>query len=189
MRLFVAIALPQEVKAALAKAQDRLKASVSERSVKWSPQEQRHLTLKFLGNITEETCSALVESIRDACAGLGVLQLCTQGVGFFPTALRPRVIWAGVEEERQKLPELWRVIVAATRPFTTEAAESHFAGHVTLGRVKELSREEIAALAEAAQSMRDSVWGTWMVQSVQVIGSQLTAAGAWHSVVAEVQLG
>ena len=62
--------------------------------------ESVHITLKFIGEVSLET----VEKIRLALGSLPAfppIALGFAGLGFFPSARRPRVFWAGVEADPQ----------------------------------------------------------------------------------------
>ena len=63
--------------------------------VRWVRPESLHLTLKFVGETSEET----VEKIKAALAQIRVNQfpLNFKGYGFFPTAKSARVFWVGIE--------------------------------------------------------------------------------------------
>ena len=50
-RLFIAIAVPEEVKSAIGRVQSQLRAVVPDADISWTKREQFHLTLKFLGAI------------------------------------------------------------------------------------------------------------------------------------------
>jgi 2'-5' RNA ligase len=101
MRAFVAVDLPEPIKAAISEQQHALRSALSlprERSddMKWTRPEGIHLTLKFLGEISGRE----VAQVIDALAGLASFELFAlqvKGFGFFPDARRPRVLWVGVE--------------------------------------------------------------------------------------------
>jgi 2'-5' RNA ligase len=98
------------------------------------------------------------------------------------------VIWVKVEDAAGQVIHLQQQIQTATQPFTTEAPEEKFTGHVTLGRVKAISRDEGKALAEIAVKMRERVFGEWRSAEVEVMKSELSSEGARYSRVAEISL-
>jgi RNA 2',3'-cyclic 3'-phosphodiesterase len=95
MRLFVAHEIPASVRAALGEVLARLRP-LAGRNVRWSDPAGIHLTLKFIGEVE----AGAVEAIRGALAGIhreNPVEVAFRGLGWFPTARHPRVLWAGVE--------------------------------------------------------------------------------------------
>jgi 2'-5' RNA ligase len=187
-RLFIAVAIPEAVKAKIAEAQAELRRALSEHGVRWTRREQFHLTLKFLGDVDTARVEALGEAIRAACRGFGVLHLRAERVGFFPDLRYPRVVWTGVNEEAERLTRLRQALDAATRVFTSEQKEERFSGHVTLARIKAIRRPEAEALGKVAAGMADRVFGHWTASQVELMRSVLSPQGASHNALAEIAL-
>ncbi|MBU6411691.1 MAG: RNA 2',3'-cyclic phosphodiesterase, partial [Verrucomicrobia bacterium] len=103
LRVFVAIATPEPVRHELQRVQRELAPLAPPGVIRWIMPEQFHLTLKFLGNVPAERAAALKETLRPACSEHPALRLRAQGVGFFPNAASPRVIWAGVNDSAGQL--------------------------------------------------------------------------------------
>ena len=189
LRLFVAIPMPETVRNEITGIQQEMRQLVSRDAVRWTKPEQFHLTLRFLGDVTGTRVSALQEAVNAACAGVPALRLRAQGVGFFPKAHSPRVIWAGVNDGRGRLADLQKKIEGAVQPFAEKPGAEKFAGHVTLGRVKFLNRPEIEKLAAHAQAIKDRLFGEWTANEVELIRSDLLPAGASHTLLAAIRLG
>jgi len=184
LRLFVAISTPEAVRNEIAAAQLELQRLVSRDAIRWAKPDQFHLTLRFLGGIPGARVPALRGAVNAVCAGSPALRLRAQGIGFFPNARSPRVIWAGVNDGEGRLVDLQKKIEAAVRPFTQEPGTEKFAGHVTIGRVKHLNRPEIEKLTALAQAVQDRLFGEWTANEVEIIQSRLLPAGAEHSLLA-----
>ncbi|MGO8925970.1 MAG: RNA 2',3'-cyclic phosphodiesterase [Limisphaerales bacterium] len=187
-RLFIALAIPEAVKAKMEEAQAELRRTLPEHGVRWTRREQLHLTLKFLGDVDAARVEALGEAIRAACRGFGTLHLRAERVGFFPDLRYPRVVWAGVQDQAERLPRLQQAVDAATRDFTTEQKEERFTGHVTLARIKAIRRPEAVALGKAAAARTEMVFGQWNAGQVELMRSVLSPQGASHSSLAVVAL-
>ena len=143
LRLFVAIPVPDAVREEMLRVQHELQPLAPRGVVRWTKPEQFHLTLRFLGDVSSDRVAGLQESVRAVCSGVPALHLRAQGVGFFPNARSPRVIWIGITDGENRLVDLQRKIEAAVQPFTAEQGGERFAGHVTLGRFKQSKRLEI----------------------------------------------
>ena len=184
LRLFVAIPMPEAVRNVVHNVQQEMRQRVLPDAVRWTKPEQFHLTLRFLGDVPVERVPALQEAVSTVCAGEPALRLCAHGIGFFPNARLPRVIWAGVNDGEERLAALQKKIEDAVRSFAEKPAAEKFAGHVTLGRVKSLKRPEIEKLAAHAQAVKDRLFGEWTANEVEIIQSRLLPAGAEHSLLA-----
>jgi RNA 2',3'-cyclic 3'-phosphodiesterase len=187
-RLFIAVALPEGVKAKIEDAQAELRRALPERNVRWSRREQFHLTLRFLGDVEAARVKALGEALRGACQGFAPLRLRAEGIGCFPDLRYPRVLWTGVADEAQQLPRLQAAVELASRDFTTEEKEERFTGHVTLARIKGIKRAEAEALGQAAAGMKDRRFGEWTAYKIELMRSELSPQGARHTPVAAIAL-
>lgn len=187
-RLFVALTVPEDVKDHVERAQQRIRRALRDGGVKWTSREQFHLTLSFLGNVPRPAIDGLTASLHAACRGFGSLDLQAAEVGFFPNARRPRVIWVGVRTPDERLAQLARAVQEVSRQITGEAPEERFAGHVTLGRVKELRSGTADDLARAAGPLAAEVFGGWRAGEVHLMRSELSSQGARHSVLSVISL-
>lgn len=187
-RLFIAVAIPQEVKAKIEAAQSELRRALTGPGVRWTRREQFHLTLKFLGDVDAARVQPLEEAIRAACRGFGPLHMRAERVGFFPDSRPPRVVWAGVRDETDQLPRLQQAVDDATRDFTTEPTEERFTGHITLARIKAIRRPEADALGKAAAGMAERLFGQWPACEVELMRSVLSPQGARHTSLATIAL-
>ncbi len=131
MRLFIALELPGEVRAELAGVQRGLQGL----PVRWVSGAGMHLTLQFLG----ETDEALVGPLLAGLAGLGgrPIRLRLAGLGAFPSARQPQVLWAGVGGDVEALAALRGEVAAATAALGLADEARSFKPHLTLGRVRQ----------------------------------------------------
>ncbi len=127
MRLFVAIPLPDDIRAGLA----RLAGGVP--GAKWVAAENMHLTLRFIGEVDGG-------GVADIAAALGRLggaglRLQLQGVGQFGDRRRARVLWAGMERS-EPLLRLQARIETTLQGSGLEPERRKFHPHITLARLK-----------------------------------------------------
>src|SRR5512134_624706 len=95
LRLFIAIALPDDIKARLAALQRELREGLGRSSISWTRPENLHLTLRFLGDISSDRIDDLTAALAAAAASQAPLNLTVAGLGCFPSSRRPRILWAG----------------------------------------------------------------------------------------------
>jgi RNA 2',3'-cyclic 3'-phosphodiesterase len=187
-RLFVAVTIPEAIKAKIEEAQAELRRALPERAVRWTRRAQFHLTLRFLGDVEAARVEALAEAIRAACRGFGPVHLRAGRVGCFPDLRYPRVVWVGVQDQAEQLPRVQEAVESATREFTTETKEERFTGHVTLARIKGIRRPEADALGKAAAGMAERLFGQWTAYKVELMRSELLPQGARHTSLASIAL-
>src|SRR5215475_9916103 len=136
LRTFIAIELPQPVLALLENAQATLAQTVPRGSVRWVRPEGIHLTLKFLGNVSEEKSADILTALDMLAQREARLDLETAGLGFFPPRGALRVLWLGVGGQIAALAALQRRVDQALVPlgFSPEGRAS--SPHLTLGGVQ-----------------------------------------------------
>lgn len=190
LRTFIAIELDRDLKAELVLLQDRLREQVAPRSVRWVQPDGIHLTLKFLGDTPAETVGAIEAALTRATAAYQPFAFSVGGLGCFPNARRPRVVWVGLQEPTGVLARLRHDIEAHIAPlgFPTEGRPFH--AHLTLGRVqRRASKSEVREIGEAVASSAVGTVGEMAVSSVSFIKSDLRPSGAVYTTLSEAGFG
>ena len=188
LRLFVAISIPEEIKARIEETQAELRRALPGECVRWAKRGQFHLTLKFLGDVEAPRLEALTDALRLACGTFPELPLRAQGIDFFPDSRIPRVIWAGVRDSDGRLPTVQSAVELAVGGFTRERREEKFAAHVTLGRVQGIRRAQAERMAELAAATADRFFGAWTAGAIEVIRSELLPGGARYTALSVIPL-
>lgn len=188
-RLFVAIDPPEPVRRRLAALAADLRRSSGRHAdeVRWVPPENVHLTLQFLGAVPEERVAELEGAIRAAAGDARPLSLELKGAGGFPTARRPRVVWAGVAGDVVALGALVADLGRRLAPLGFAPEERPFSAHLTLGRARDGRGAPglAGALAQAAEAD-----GTpWRASEVTVFESHLSPRGPRYEAVVRAPLG
>ncbi len=134
-RCFIAIDLPAGVKAELTRMQKGFASWPVK--VKWVEEQNLHLTLKFLGDVTGPQIADLQAGLAKVSLAHRRFKISIRGFGAFPGTRNPKVIWAGIDDPKQELEQLWLGIEdeLAGRGFNPEVRP--FSPHLTLGRVKD----------------------------------------------------
>ena len=134
MRLFLALALPDDVRHLLAEAQQQLRQQCS--GWRWVRPEGIHLTIRFLGEVSESDDAVQRNTWREAAAGTGPIEFHLGGVGLFPSASRPRVLWVGVHDDTRdgRLLALAEAVEHAARSAGHAAETRPFRPHLTVAR-------------------------------------------------------
>ncbi len=181
IRAFIAIELPEEVKADLSSVQSRLRPE-RHPYVKWVSVDGVHLTLKFLGNIDQEKVSPIAEAMAGAAQKASPFQLEVGGLGAFPNLRRPQVVWIAVKGEVEKLASLQRAIDHSLVALGFSPETRSFTPHLTLGRLKErASAEERRRMGEALLAAKGEEVVPFRVTEISLVRSTLTPKGALYN--------
>lgn len=184
MRLFVAINLPDETRAAVHDALSPLRDAVPE--LRWIGAERLHLTVRFLGDQPAELVHALADVLADATRKSVTMTLALAGVGAFPGFKRARVAWLGVEYE-PKLELLYHDVETACMSLGFEVEGRAFRPHLTLARIPvRLPEARARDLQRAARGIRFRT--TTPVTSVDLMQSDVSAGTSRYSVVSRAML-
>lgn len=141
MRLFVAFDLPAEVRQALGELIAQLCPLCPK--ARWVRSQSMHLTLKFLGHVDDQA-EAQLAAIRSALAAVhspAPVEMQFRGVGFFPDARRPRVVWCGIDSSPNIVP-LAADISRALEPLGFPPEDRPFVPHLTLARLDAARRRQ-----------------------------------------------
>jgi 2'-5' RNA ligase len=190
IRAFVAVALDDGLRAAIAATIERLRPLGS--SVAWVPARNLHVTLQFLGDQSEERLAEAEAALADAAAGSAPVDVTFHGIGAFPGLERPRILWVGLAQGALEARRLQARVAAAlaARGFMKEERPWH--PHLTIGRVpdeRRWRREAGPALRSALAQTATTTFGTQRVAEVALMRSDLSPAGARYTVRRAVSLG
>jgi len=181
VRLFVAIEIPEEVRAAFAALLKEFRGIAPQ--VKWVRAENLHVTLKFVGE-TEQAKLGAVENALSAIRSEQPVKLEFRGLGFFPNEKRPRVFWVGMEASAN-LKSLAADIDHTAHRLGFSLEERPFTPHLTLARFQPPG---IAPkLREAIQARNRQSFGALTTREFHLIESKLKPSGAEYTTVQTVR--
>ena len=174
MRAFVGVPVDKAVAARIY----AVRTAFGDGAVRWIPAENLHLTLKFLGNVEEAQVASIRSVLREALAGAVAVPVTAAGLGVFPDARRPRVLWVGLAG--RELARLAGRVEGALEPLGFENAATAFRPHATIGRWR---RPELRGkdLREELARWRDREFGTFRIDEVTLFRSVLQPAGAVYT--------
>jgi RNA 2',3'-cyclic 3'-phosphodiesterase len=184
IRAFVAVHISPEAKGDIADFAERIFGDTP--GVKAVETENLHLTLKFLGEIGMDETAAICDTLKSACAGVGPFTMSLKGVGAFPNARRPRVVWVGIEEPSGKLRELNRRIEASLTALGYRKEEHESSPHLTIGRVK--FQDGGSRLAEMLEKEKDADFGEEDVDAIYLMMSELSRSGPKYTIIGTIKL-
>lgn len=196
LRLFVALELPEFIKARLLSIQSGLRRELSPEAtrrgedpvLRWVEPAGIHLTLCFLGETPPARLPALKEALGrlgdPALAGAGAasFSLALDRLGAFPSLRRPRVVWVGLKGDIEELHHLQSLVEQAVHAAGLAAEERSFSPHLTLGRVREgIAPAQGEAMGKVLAGYSLSESPPWQVNGVSLMQSTLHPQGARYS--------
>jgi RNA 2',3'-cyclic 3'-phosphodiesterase len=181
MRLFFAAMLESRAASVVAELQRSLRQRHTDPGVRWVSLEQLHYTLKFLGEVDASTLGACSQAAREAIQLASPFQLDLEGIGAFPSAKAPKVIWLGASAGSRILETLAARLDQQLSKAGFEQERRPFRPHLTLARIKGLSAERAAARMLQAECVQ-AVASTW-IASLVLMQSHLAPRGATYTVV------
>ena len=184
MRIFLAINPPADVRRRVWEATAPLRELSPQ--VSWIPEPKIHLTLKFIGEVTEDRIGPLVSAMTEMARthAAPVVHLAT--VSAFPNFRRPRVIWMGIEQE-PRLELLHHDVELACDRQGHELDGRPYRPHLTLARVRQpLDVEPLKALRMAAKRIRFT--DEFHARTIDVMQSVAGPGGSQYTVVASAPM-
>jgi 2'-5' RNA ligase len=180
IRSFIAIELSDEARSVLADLQNRLKAVVPPKTVRWTAPQNIHLTLHFLGEVEVNEVEQVSQAVKTAASNCRPFSLTLTGLGCFPNTRRPRIVWVGVRDKTETLVALHQNLGEGLNVINFKPEDRPYSPHLTIGRVKNgLPRRQLTQLGEVLdQEIRlIGELATLNVAELSLIKSELTPSG------------
>jgi 2'-5' RNA ligase len=176
IRLFAAIALPEDVAEGLSIRQYGLE------DVRWRPMETLHITLRFFGDVQERIADDLDSEL--AGVGAGPFALSLAGVGSFGEGDRITALWAGVVDN-PALNQLAARCEAAARRAGLKAETRLYKPHVTLAYTKRPDPREVAVWVQSHNLLKSPPFA---VDRFGLYSSHRTSEGSRYRLEREYRL-
>jgi len=184
MRAFIGIGLPPECRRAIAEAISPFRAR--RLPVSWTPEQNLHVTLKFLGEIPPGRVDEIATLLLAAGGGIPAIDFLVVGAGGFPSLRAPRVLWIDIREPLELVGKLHENMenVLSGAGFPREGRPFH--PHITVGRVRD--RLPPGWGEEYAGALSGKPFGAVAVSSYQLYESRLSPGGSTYVVLRDIPL-
>ena len=189
IRSFIAIPVPDCGIRVLQDAVGRLDLELG-KTVRWVRPEGIHLTLKFMGDIEPEIVERVLEALPPAAARFSPFELAISGLGVFPNAQRPRVLWAGVQGGIETLSRLQQAVDDAVENIGLPKEDRRFSPHLTLGRVRrEVSGGQLRKIGDVMTARELPESPSWTADTVNLMRTEPDPSGSRHYLVGSARIG
>lgn len=176
-RLFVGIALPQEVRIRLSMLCSGLPGA------KWIDAESMHLTLRFIGEVRGDLAEDIDAALQQVDAP--AFDLLLTGIDCFENGGKPHTVWTGVDKQ-PLLSHLRDKVESALVRAGCEPERRKFKPHVTLARLR--GGSEGGRLGAFMQQYNRIAVGPFLVDSFTLFRSHLGSEKAHYEALVEYPL-
>lgn len=188
IRAFIAVELPPPTRDMLAGVVRHLASRVD--GVRWTRPESLHLTLRFLGNIDEESVPAVSDAVSRSGASARPFEVALGRIGGFERLRAMRVIWMSVAGDLESLTELYSSLEGELESLGFAKERRTFRPHITLGRVRDGAPvPQRRAVAEALAGADLEEGAMLPAESISLIRSVLTPGGSQYTRLHTARLG
>ncbi len=182
-RVFIAINLPGDVKKTLARYEEKWGVVPA----KWTPKDNLHITLVFLGDVTDEELGEVCMIAKEIAKKHQPFEISLKNVGYGPDEkLPPRMIWASGEKSSELSALKQELEFAFLQNIDFKPELKVFSPHITLARVSAFAWRAIEP--EERPEVGEMIELPFTVESIDVMESELKKGGPQYTIVDSHQL-
>lgn len=133
IRLFAAFDVPVHHRERL---NDRVRSAASFPNARWTTIESQHVTLRFIGWAESSDMSSIAAACAEVAARVPRSDVSLSGIGVFPSVMRCRVLWAGVDDPAGTSTALADGMNERLSQMGYEGEARPYVAHLTLARFK-----------------------------------------------------
>ncbi len=182
MRAFLAFEASPTVIQNLLSVQEELRNTGAD--IRLVDKENLHFTVKFLGEIPEDLVTEIDK--RVGALSLPKMDVNVRGLGAFPDARHPRVVWAGVSPREGPLVSKTAQQVIDALKGVGQEDERRYHPHITVARVHSPKNKD--ALVKLIRDRSDTDFGRTEITTLKLKSSTLTPKGPIYRDVREYAL-
>lgn len=186
-RIFIAINLPEKIKSKLADFQLKW----PDLPCRWTQKENLHITLMFLGYLSEEELMTVCEETNKAVSKNEPFSLTLQRIVYGPPKKSPpRFVWIEGEKSAElgKLQKNLEDSLLSSPSGQIKKESRPYSPHITLGRIRmwDFRRLEPETIPEIQEEIPGGL--TFEVNSIEIMESQLKRGGPTYAVLESIPL-
>ncbi len=191
VRLFLGVELDPAVSAAAAAEAGALRGRFAAEGIdvraRWVRRENLHLTLWFIGEVDDARLQAILDALA-APFSLAAFDVHLAGLGAFPAAGLPRVLWMGLRDGTGQMETLHREAGARLAATGFEPDRRPFAAHLTIARITTIAPRSAGSALRRILRERRADGGVTRVTAVSLFSSRLSPKGSTYTRLLRVPL-
>lgn len=180
MRAFIGIPLSEDGVRLVDDLQKFLRKIPPFSEFRWIPFRNVHLTLRFLGDISERQMASAASALDNACAGRSAFPFLLDRVDVFPRPRNPSVLWVGSQQPPEGLMTLAASLTHELALVGFHPEDRVFRPHFTLAR-RRRNAPPLKGVREALQEAEKKCFcspAIWNAQKTVLFRSELKPSGA-----------
>lgn len=176
-KIFISLNLPNRTKKRLIKATEKWQ----DLPIKWSKEENLHITLLFLGFIDDDSTYAICEKVARVSRAEEIFDVEFNSIELGPIAGDPRMVWVSGKAS-ENLKNLVEKIEKELGIFTNSKKE--FRPHITLGKIRKNRWEELPEKPVIKKDFPLVI----SVETVDVMASNFEGDGMEYAIIESCEL-
>jgi len=181
VRTFISADIPPIIQKSIQQQVDNLRSKIGDSSVRWVSVRNIHITLKFLGDVSQANADILTQIIRTEADAHHAFDINVTRLGSFPSPKRARVLYIGIQASAA-LDALQRGIESACARVGFSSESRPFSAHLTIGRVRQrISKSDQQKIYEILRDVEIDSLGIARVDSVHLYKSERKSSGAVYT--------
>jgi len=184
IRAFIAIPLDPKIQHTIERIQDHL--TKINHDVKWVTPKNIHITLKFLGDVTTEQINSVKQTLANLYQNTRPFTVELSQLGAFPNIDRPRTLWVGLKDNKQRLSRIAVSLEKALGKIEFQGDKKPFSPHITIGRIR--SSKNIDALSESMSNHQFFENCTQTISKIILFQSTLCSEGPIYQSLYQIKL-
>lgn len=182
-RIFIAVNLPKDVRRVLARYQEKW----AELPAKWTPEDNLHITLLFLGDLTDQELGEVCMIAKEVAKDHQSLDIQLTKVAYGPDEkIPPKMIWASGERSKELSALKNDLENALLEKVNFIPDKRGLTPHVTLARIaafawRQINPEERPEIASDTDLL-------FTAETIEVMESEMVKGGPRYTVIESVEL-
>jgi RNA 2',3'-cyclic 3'-phosphodiesterase len=182
-RIFVAINLPNDIKRQLFNYSEKW----PELPAKWTAKDNLHITLEFLGHMTDEEVGEICMSVKNVAERHNSFSLSLSQILYGPPKkIPPKMIWAEGEKSENLFLLRQDLEDSLIEKISFVPENRTFAPHITLARINAWAWKGIEP--EERPEIKEFLDLIFTVESIEVMESEMKKGGPVYTIIESYNL-